>query len=158
MSIDRPFHTTCVHRQKLCAVVAVFLVFFLLGAACTRQQKYAAPTVVDSTVVVEVSSLQPETPRFFTYRYDSKNINFFVLRMNTGVQSYLDACASCYPHKLGYRCEGGSVVCKECRMKFSVYKLEKGIGGCYPIRIEGRAENGKYLIPLAALEAESGKF
>jgi len=43
-------------------------------------------------------------------------------------------------------------------MKFSLNKLEKGLGGCYPIKIEGRIENGKYLIPLASLEAEAGKF
>ena len=149
---------TGVHDHKLCAAVALFLFFSLLGAACTSQQKYASPTVVGSAVVIEVSSLQPETPRFFTYQYNNKNINFFVLRMDTGVQSYLDACASCYPHKLGYRCEEGSVVCKACGMKFSVYKLEHGLGGCYPIKIPGRIENGNYFIPLAALEAEAGKF
>ena len=43
-------------------------------------------------------------------------------------------------------------------MKFSVYKLEKGLGSCFPIKIEGRMENGKYLIPIAVLEAEAGKF
>src|SRR5574341_2566014 len=37
-------------------------------------------------------------------------------------------------------------------MKFSVYKLEKGIGGCYPIRIKGGIESGKSLIPAATLE------
>ena len=149
---------TGVHDHKLCAAVALFLFFSLFGAACTRQQKYAAPTIVGSAVVVEVSSLQPETPRFFTYQYNNKNINFFVLRMDTGVQSYLDACASCYPHKLGYKCEDGSVSCRACGLKFSVHKLEKGLGGCYPIRIEGRMENGRYLIPLASLEAEAEKF
>ncbi len=149
---------TGVHDHKLCATVALFLFFSLLGAACTSQQKYASPTVVGSAVVIEVSSLQPETPRFFTYQYNDKNINFFVLRMDTGVQSYLDACASCYPHKRGYRCEDGSVVCRACGLKFSVYQLEKGLGGCYPIKLEGKLENGRYLIPLASLEAEAGKF
>ena len=149
---------TGVHDHKLGAVVALLLFCSLLGAACTSQQKYAAPIVAGSAVVIDVSSLQPETPSFFTYQYNNKNINFFVLRMDTGVQSYLDACASCYPHKLGYKCEDGAVVCRACGMSFSVHKLEKGLGGCYPIRIEGRTENGKYLIPLATLEAEAGRF
>ncbi len=149
---------TGIHDHKLRAPAALFLFFSLFVAACTSQQKYVSPTVVGSAVIVEVSSLPPETPRFFTYQYHNKNINFFVLRMDNGVQSYLDACASCYPHKLGYRCEDGSVVCRACGMRFSVYKLEKGLGGCYPIRIEGRTERGKYIIPLASLEAEAGKF
>jgi len=50
------------------------------------------------------------------------------------------------------------VSCRACGLKFSVHKLEKGLGGCYPIRIEGRMENGRYLIPLASLEAEAEKF
>jgi len=78
--------------------------------------------------------------------------------MDTGVQSYFDACASCYPHKLGYGCEDGSVVCRNCGQRFSIHKLEKGLGGCYPIKLEGRTENDKYLIPRASLEAEAGKF
>ena len=149
---------TDIHNHKLCAAFALILVFFLLSPACTSQQKYASPTIVGSAVVVEISSLQPETPRFFTYQYNNRNINFFVLRLDTGVQSYLDACASCYPQKRGYRCEDGSVVCRNCGLKFSIYKLEKGLGGCYPIKIEGRMEKGNYLIPLASLEAEAGKF
>jgi uncharacterized membrane protein len=147
-----------VQYPKLGAAVATLLFFSLLVAACTSQQKYPAPTVVGSSVVIDVSSLQPETPRFFTYRYDGKNINFFVLRMDNGVQSYFDACASCYSHKRGYKCEDGTVVCGNCGERFSIHKLEKGLGGCYPIKLEGRLENNKYLISRASLEAEAGKF
>ena len=149
---------TVVHNHKLRVPFALVLFFFLLNQACTSEQKYASPTIVGSDVVVEVSSLQPETPRFFTYHYNSKNINFFVLRLNTGVRSYLDACASCYPQKRGYRCEDGSVVCGACGLKFSIYKLEKGLGSCYPIKIDGRTEKDKYLIPVALLETQAGKF
>jgi uncharacterized membrane protein len=147
-----------INIHKLCSGISLFLFFPLLFVACSKQQKYAASTVVGSEVVVEMSSLKHEIPRFFTYRYNGKNINFFVLRMDTGVQSYLDACASCYPHKLGYKYEDGTVVCRACGLKFSVYKLEHGLGNCYPIKVTGRVEKDKYLIPLAALEAEAGKF
>ena len=43
-------------------------------------------------------------------------------------------------------------------MSFSVYKLEKGLGGCYPIQISGKMEQGNYLIPLATLEGHANKF
>ena len=45
-----------------------------------------------------------------------------------------------------------SVTCRYCNMKFPIYKLEKGLGSCYPIKIAGKTEQGKYLISLAALE------
>jgi uncharacterized membrane protein len=130
----------------------------LLVTACSHQPAYPPPFISGKDAVVDVFTLEQEVPRFFTYRYQGKNISFFVIKLHDKVVSFLDACASCYPHKLGYRCEDGSMVCRACGLKFSVYKLEKGLGGCYPIRIEGRLENGKYLIPLAALEAEAAKF
>ncbi len=130
----------------------------LLQAGCTRQPVYPPPPLIGTNVVVDIAALRPEVPQFFTYRYQGKNISFFVLKLNERVLSFLDACASCYPHKKGYRYADGSVVCGACGMKFPVSKLEKGLGGCYPIRIEGREENGNYLIPLVAIEAEAGKF
>ncbi len=132
--------------------------FLLLLAACTRQPLYPLPPLSGTNVAIDIASLRPEVPQFFTYPYQGRNISFFVLRLNDQVLSFLDACASCYPHKKGYRYADGSVVCGACGMKFPVYKLGKGLGGCYPIRIEGRMENGNYLIPLVAIEAEAGKF
>ena len=146
-------------QQKQRRAYRLFLLFaVIILSACTSQPRYPAPARIGTDFVVEVASLQPETPRFFTYQYNGKNISFFVMRMNSGVQSYLDACASCYPHKRGYHYENGAVTCRFCSQKFSVNKLDKGLGGCYPIKIEGRMEKGQYLIPVAVLEKESDKF
>jgi len=43
-------------------------------------------------------------------------------------------------------------------MRFALRRLEQGVGGCYPIRIDGRLETGSYLIPRSSLEREAGKF
>jgi len=145
-----------ISRHAIGAVAAVLVL--LAMAACSRQPAYPAPAVSDKDVLIDIAGLKPETPQFFTYRHLGKNINFFVIKIDEKVISFLDACASCYPHKQGYRCEDGAVTCRFCNMRFSIYKLEKGLGGCYPIKIEGRMENGKYLIPLKIIEAESGKF
>jgi len=129
-----------------------------LLAGCSRQPSYPAPPVKGRQVAIDASSLRSEEPQFFTYQYQGKNISFFVLKLNNTVNAYFDACATCYPHKQGYRSDDGVVTCRYCNMRFSLYKLEKGIGGCFPIKINGRLENGKYLIPLDLLEAEAGKF
>jgi uncharacterized membrane protein len=145
-------------RRQRCAYRLILLFAVITFAACTSQPKYSSPATIGTDVVVEIASLQPETPRFFTYQYHGKNISFFVMNMKSGVQSYFDACASCYPHKRGYHYEKGTVTCRNCDQHFSVNKLDKGLGGCFPIKIEGRTEKGKYLIPLATLEAEVDKF
>lgn len=135
----------------------LFLFFFLL-VACSRQPQYPSPPVAGSEVVIDASQLRPEAPEFYTYRTGGRNVSFFVLKINDKVLSFLDACITCYTHKQGYRHEGGAVVCRACSQRFSVFTLEKGMGNCYPIKIKGRMENGKYLIPVAMLEAEAGKF
>jgi uncharacterized membrane protein len=139
-------------------LLTVLLLAALLGSACTSQHTYAAPTVIGVNAVIEISSLKTATPLFLTYQYKGKRVNFFVLRLDSGVQSYLDACASCYHHQQGYRPEEGQVTCRYCNMKFPIYKLEKGLGSCFPIKLEGKAEQGKYLISLAALEEASKMF
>ena len=67
-------------------------------------------------VAVEVKSLVPDVPAFFTYYYRGKKINFFVMKVDNGVLSFLDACAHCYPAKSGYRYEGGSSLPSESQM------------------------------------------
>lgn len=134
--------------------------FFILLAvlSCSRQSSYPPAPQNGQDIIIDASILEPDTPKFFTYHYKGKSINFFFLKINNKVSSFIDACASCSTHKQGYRYEDGAVTCRYCNMKFPVYKLEKGLGGCYPIKLEGRTENGKYLIHLATLEKMADKF
>lgn len=135
----------------------VFLLAVVLSA-CARQPVYPPPALSGENAVVDTSDLKPDIPRFFAYPFQGKNISFFVIRMDHKVLSFLDACTSCYPHKKGYRCDDGAVTCRHCNMTYSIYKLEKGLGGCYPIKIEGRLENTKYFIPLATLRKAAYRF
>jgi uncharacterized membrane protein len=137
-------------------LVASFMLFIL--TACSRQVSYPSPMRIGSDIVIDMSSLEFEVPKFYTFRFQDKKINFFVIKMEDRPISFLDACASCYPHKQGYRCEKNAVICRDCNVRFPISKLEKGIGNCYPIKIEGRMENGKYLIPVDTLEKASDKF
>ncbi len=139
-------------------ILVLSIVLPTLLSACSRQPAYPSPVIEGRRAVIDTAALKPEVPLFYTYRYQNRNISFFIIKLNDRVLSFFDACVSCYPHKLGYRYEDGVVVCRACSLRFSVYKLEKGIGGCYPIKLEGKLEGGKYLIPLSALEAEAGKF
>ena len=97
-------------------------------------------------------------PVFFTYSYKRRNINFFVLKHDGKVLSFLDACARCYPERLGYRFEGGRFICRECKMGYSVEDIEKGAGSCHPIRLKGELRDGVYRIPLSEIEKHADKF
>jgi uncharacterized membrane protein len=145
-------------RTRFPVLAFIVVVSFLLLSSCSHQQTYPPAPQSGPDIVIDTKDLQPEVPKFFTYRFQGKNINYFILNIQGRVSSFLDACASCYPHKQGYRCADGSIVCRHCDMKFSVYKLEKGLGSCFPIKIEGKMENGKYVISRTVLEAEADKF
>ena len=134
-----------------CAAVLALL-------ACSSQPRYPAPPISGGQIVIDSTLLPPDVPQFFTYAHKGKHISFFVIRLSTGVQSYFDACVTCFPKKLGYATEDGRVVCRACNTSYPLSKLDKGIGGCYPIQIKGRTERGTYTIPLATITAEAGKF
>jgi uncharacterized membrane protein len=144
--------------QEFWKMFVVILFFFLSLGACAKQPGYPEPPRVDQEVVVDVKTLTPGVPVFFTYHYRGKRINFFVVKMNDRVLSFLDACARCYPAKLGYRYDNGYIICRECNVQYSVSEIEKGFGSCFPIRITGSLRDGRYLIPSTALEGMADKF
>jgi uncharacterized membrane protein len=148
------FSMTSIRRDLIPVVVFVLLAV----PACSRQPVYPAPSIAGRDAVISVAELKPDVPQFFTYRFQDKSISFFVINLDGRIVSFFDACASCYKHKQGYRWEDDVVTCRYCGMRFPIYKLEKGLGGCYPIKLEGKTFDGKYHIPLATLEAEAGKF
>ncbi|MBI3592892.1 MAG: DUF2318 domain-containing protein [Nitrospirae bacterium] len=142
-------------RQISCII---FLIFLFL-ASCARQPVYPEPERIGSDVVINISSLKPAVPEFFTYHYNkSININFFVINIDGKILSFFDACERCYPKKLGYRFDNGSVVCRACDIRFPLSEVEKGIGNCAPIKLGGDVKEGKYFIPVSSIEGKADKF
>ncbi len=142
----------------LARLAAAFLLLAAILGACSRRPVYPPAATIGRDAVILVSELKPDTPLFRTYRFEGKNINFFVVLTGGRILSFLDACASCYPHKLGYRSEHGAVACNDCGTTVPLSGLERGIGSCHPLKLPGRLEQGKYLIPKAELEAAVDKF
>ncbi len=139
-------------------VFCIMLFFSLSLGGCAKQPSYPEPPRVGNDVAVESGTMRPEEPVFFTHRYQGKKINFFVIKVEGRVLSFLDACARCYPAKRGYYFEAGRLVCRECNVNYSVSEIEKGMGSCFPIQITGHLQDGRYLIPLSTLEQMAEKF
>ncbi len=141
----------------LAFLLFVSLILCILSA-CSRQTSYPAPSRIGPDIVIDTAGLELEVPKFYTYQFHDKQINFFVIKTEDRILSFLDACASCYPHKQGYRFEDSAIICRHCNVRLPVNNLEKGIGNCYPIKIEGRMGKGKYLIAAETLEKAADKF
>jgi uncharacterized membrane protein len=117
---------------------------------------YHEPPLKGSEVVINAERLRSESPVFFTLRSHGEKINFFVLKIDDRVLSFLDSCMSCYPSKLGYRVDGAYITCRTCGVRYPLSDMEKGFGSCSPVRIEGHLQDGEYHIPVSQLEISAG--
>ncbi|MFN3480800.1 MAG: Fe-S-containing protein [Thermodesulfovibrionales bacterium] len=109
-------------------------------------------------MIVDIEQLVEKRPLFYSYNYNNKRINFFVIKINGRVTSYLDACRECYPKKLGFGFDDGHIYCRSCNVRYPVDEIEKGLGSCYPIKITGEERGGKYFIPLKILQKRADIF
>lgn len=132
--------------------------FCLMLSSCSGRPEYPEPVLKGSNVAIDADDLGSGVPVFYTHRSGGKNINFFVVKIDKKVLSFLDACMTCYHRKRGYSHEKGRLVCRACGMEYNVSKIENGLGGCFPIKIEGRLKGRDYLIPVSTLDAAADKF
>jgi len=139
-------------------IISIIFSFVLFLAACSRHPSYPETAKIGNDAAIDIASLKQSTPEFFTYHYKRKKVNFFVMNIDGKILSFFDACERCYPKKLGYRFDNGSVVCRSCNIRFPLSEIEKGIGSCFPIKLEGHIADGKYLIPVSNLESKADKF
>ncbi|HDL20470.1 MAG TPA: DUF2318 domain-containing protein [Nitrospirae bacterium] len=131
-----------------CFIVAMVL----FTAACSKPSQYLSPPVKGDDIVIDIKTLKDAEPAFFSYLIEDKRINFFVIKILDDIDAYLDACAKCYPHKMGYRVEGFSIVCRYCGVKYSVDHLKNGFGSCHPVLLKGKLKGEKYMISVDELK------
>ncbi|MBF0342655.1 MAG: DUF2318 domain-containing protein [Nitrospirae bacterium] len=134
------------------------VVLGLMLFSCSSQSGFLTPAQRGADLVFSVRSLAPEIPVFYTYRYKNKKINFFVIKIDGRVLSFLDACKACYHNRLGFEFHDGYVMCRSCKNSYAIRDIEKGLSSCYPIRIEGRLEDDTYMISVSTLENMADMF
>ncbi len=129
------------------------VISFLAG--CGRQTP-EHPVVVPEgdRVNIPLVSVNNGVVHFFTYKYDGKNINFFVRTDGTGrLRAHFDACYSCFKYKLGYVREGNQVVCIACRIGYNLDDVVWDyVGACAPINLKSRIAGNHLVIRRSWLE------
>jgi uncharacterized membrane protein len=124
-------------------------------AGCSQQApEHQIVLPAGDRVSISLDTVNDGGVHFFTYKFEGKNINFFVRTDGTGrLQAHFDACYSCFKYKLGYVREGSEVVCIACRIG---YRLEDVIwdyiGACAPINLKSRISDGRMTISRTSLE------
>lgn len=126
----------------------LFLILFAasLLSSCNDKPSFKQISFDGPIAELDTKSLVNNQPEFYTVTIDGRKINFFVVMVNGEVQSYFNACLTCYPKKLGFRSKDGGVICRTCNVSYPVKSLKDGIGNCYPIKLKGNKGNDKYVI------------
>ena len=117
----------------------------------------AAERVSDrgGSVSVPLAALEDGKAHFFAFAAGEKTITFFVMRAADGsIRTAFDACMACNHAKLGYRPEGGLVVCNNCGMGFKPAEIGVETGGCNPIPVN-KSVDGQMIV-LKAKDLEEG--
>ncbi len=110
-------------------------------------------------VSIALAAVADGKAHFYSYSSNGKMITFFVMKAADGsIRSAFDACMSCNHAKLGYRQEGGLVVCNNCGMGFNPGEIGKVTGGCSPIPIEKSTEGQMIVLRTRDLEAGAQYF
>jgi uncharacterized membrane protein len=137
-------------------LLLVCVVLFL--GSCAQRPVYPEAPFDGKEVRISLSGIETGKPVFYSLALNGKRINYFIVKTEGDISSYFDACAKCYPRKLGYRLEGDQVVCRACGVRYATDDLKEGIGSCYPIKLQGRVEGNFYVIDRKALEAGEKYF
>jgi len=107
-----------------------------------------------SVVRIPISEVSDSNLHIFSVDASGTSVRFMVIRKPNGSWgTALDACLIC--GTAGYRQEGSNVICRNCASAIYVPTIGEA-GGCNPVGVPSRTENGALVIDVPALaEARS---
>ncbi|OGW25081.1 MAG: hypothetical protein A2X59_00365 [Nitrospirae bacterium GWC2_42_7] len=129
-----------------------------LLCSCIDKSSFKQISFDGSRAVADIKNLKEKQAEFYTASIDGRKIDFFIVMVNGEVQSYFNACLTCYPKKLGFRFKNRGVICRTCNVSYPVDTLKDGVGNCYPIKLRGNRDNDRYVIMKEDLMAGSKYF
>jgi uncharacterized membrane protein len=142
----------------------ILLVFVIQATAQSKSlQKAAAPATASVSTVPDVTypaaMFDNGKARHFEYKTsDGVRVRYFVMKSSDGViRAALDACVVCWREGKGYVQDGDVMICKNCGKRFPSVKINEVTGGCNPVPLNRKVENGNVVIKAAGLE-EGKKF
>ncbi len=138
----------------------LFLIcFFLLISlsSCSSKAGYIAPRQQDGKVILNTESLEEMTPVFYSVDLENVRVDFFIVKVDGAIESYMDACKNCYRHKKGYKIDDDEVICIHCGNRYGLDTLKASRTSCYPLPLKGKMEGGMYVIALTDI-VDAGRF
>lgn len=169
----RPLKNTVIAVTALVVMAAAALAFMFFGRLTGNSSfmsiqarqgnvRKTAASIVNAEkgqIRIPLKMLSGNTASYYVYAVGGKEIRFFVLRASDGsIKAALDACTACYHAKLGYSQQGDTMVCNNCGMSFKSVNVGIVTGGCSPIPVEMKLDNGMIVLQSEEIEAGARYF
>jgi high-affinity iron transporter len=144
-------------KQRRWAFASAFTctaVILMLAAEFAYTRVTAAPEVqtveaAAGVIRIPLASVSDSKLHIFSVDGDGTAMRFLVIRKPDGSWgTALDACLIC--GTAGYRQEGSNVICLNCGSAIYVPTIGEA-GGCNPVGIPSRTENGSLIIDVSAV-------
>jgi hypothetical protein len=92
--------------------------------------------------------------RYFSYKTpEGTLVRYFLVQDGRGkVRAALDACEVCWRAGLGYEQQGDVMVCRNCGRRFATVQVGEQRGGCNPVPLETKIEQGQVLVKAKDLQ------
>ncbi len=131
------------------AVILMFTADFVYARTAAAPAQAAHLTAQNGVVEIPLSDLADSDMHFYSADVHGNPIRFFVIRRgNSQYTAALDACRIC--GWAGYRQQGQNVICRNCGAAIYVPSIGEA-GGCNPIPVTSRIDNGNLILDLSAL-------
>ncbi len=129
------------------------------GSAVAGQSTFKELAAANA-VSIPVAEVNDGKARFYSYKAgDGRDVKFFVIKSSDGVlRAALDTCDVCYRAKQGYVQQGDQMVCRKCGQSFPSALVNDVSGGCNPVPVERKVENGNIVIAASTLENAKNYF
>ena len=135
---------------SLCLLIVLALTAEFVYARAVNAPVQATPLVAQNGEVrVPLSQLMDTSLHYYTAEVNQADLRFLVIHKSSGdYATALDACQIC--GAVGYRQEGQNVICRNCGAAIYIPSIGQS-GGCNPIAVKSRVENGEVVVDLSAL-------
>jgi uncharacterized membrane protein len=113
----------------------------------------AVPSTITNDMAFPVSMFEDGKARHFEQKTgDGKLIRYFIMKSSDGViRAAFDACVVCWQEGKGYSQKDDVMVCRNCGRRFPSNRINDVTGGCNPVPLIRRVENGNVIIQAESL-------
>lgn len=115
--------------------------------------------IEDGNLIIDASVLS-ETVTFVPYNSNGTDMEIMVVKTSDGViRCALNTCQVCNGSPYAYfEQSGDTVICQNCMNQFQLTQIGNEQGGCNPIPVTFKEQDGHVLIATSDLDADASKF